>query len=149
VRRISLLATVAASLLSACGGTTTPTENAVLAAENAAGLDGDVVELPVESVPVDPGAGVSEWVGRWTGVEGTYLTIARGDAPGRYRLTMRYTLDDEGIFDGVESGDGIAFTRPDGAQTLRAGDGDATGLKYLAGKQDCLVVRQGEGYCRD
>ena len=28
-------------------------------------------------------------------------------------------------------------------------DGDATGLKYLAGKKDCLTVEPGEGYCRD
>lgn len=148
MRTMSRLAPLAALALAACGGATTPTENAVLAAENAAGLDGDVVELPVESMPADAGT-VSEWNGRWTGVEGTYLTIAPADAPSRYRLTMRYTLDDEGSFDGVESAGGIAFTRPDGEQLLRAGDGDATGLKYLAGKQDCLIVKPGEGYCRD
>jgi hypothetical protein len=27
-------------------------------------------------------------------------------------------------------------------------NGDATGLKYLAGKTDCLTVKSGEGYCR-
>lgn len=38
-----------------------------------------------------------------------------------------------------------------GGETLRltAGDGDATGLRYLFGKQDCLIVAEGEGYCRD
>jgi hypothetical protein len=90
-----------------------------------------------------------EWVGRWTGVEGTYLVVSNGDAPGRYKLEMQYTLDDKGSFDGTATADGIAFTRPDGAQTLRATDGDATGLKYLAGKKDCLTVKTGEGYCRD
>ncbi len=30
---------------------------------------------------------------------------------------------------------------------LRAGDGEATGLKWLADK-DCLIVATGEGYCR-
>lgn len=89
------------------------------------------------------------WVGRWTGVEGTYLVVSKGDAPGRYRLEMQYTLDDKGSFDGTATGAGIAFTRPDGPQLLRASDGDATGLKYLAGKKDCLTVKQGEGYCRD
>ena len=35
------------------------------------------------------------------------------------------------------------------AETAVPGNGDAAGLKYLAGKQDCLVVKPGEGYCRD
>ena len=30
-----------------------------------------------------------------------------------------------------------------------ATDGDATGMKWLAGKARCLTVRVGEGYCRD
>jgi hypothetical protein len=89
------------------------------------------------------------WVGRWTGVEGTYLVVSKGDRAGRYKLEMQYTLDDKGSFEGTGSDAGIAFRRPDGEQTLRASNGDATGLKYLAGKKDCLTVKQGEGYCRD
>lgn len=89
------------------------------------------------------------WVGKWTGVEGTMLTIAKGDGPGRYTLDMQYTLDDKGSFEGTGTDEGIAFRRPDGSQVLRATDGDATGLKYLAGKKDCLTVKTGEGYCRD
>lgn len=88
------------------------------------------------------------WAGRWKGVEGTNLVISKGDAPGRYKLEMQYTLDDKGSFDGTATADGIAFTRPDGAQVLRASNGDATGLKWLAGKKDCLKVKDGEGYCR-
>ena len=61
------------------------------------------------------------WVGKWIGVEGLHLTIAKDD---------------------------IAFTRPDGPQQLRAGDGAATGLKWLADKKNCLIVATGEGYCR-
>jgi hypothetical protein len=89
------------------------------------------------------------WVGRWNGVEGTYLVISKGDAPGKYRLEMQYTLDSKGKYDGAATSAGIAFERPDGKQVLRASNGDATGLKYLAGKQDCLKVKDGEGYCRD
>jgi hypothetical protein len=55
----------------------------------------------------------------------------------------------KGEFDGVATEKGIAFNRPDGAKELVASDGDATGLKYLAGKKDCLTVTTGEGYCRD
>jgi hypothetical protein len=89
------------------------------------------------------------WIGRWTGVEGTYLVVSKGAAPGKYRLEMQYTLDAKGSFDGVGTAEGIAFDRPDGKQVLRASNGDATGLKYLAGKKDCLKVKDGEGYCRN
>ena len=94
-----------------------------------------------------------KWVGKWIGVEGLNLTIAKDDSIGRghYILTMQYGLDadDSGTFKGEAAEDGIAFTRPDGPQLLRAGDGPATGLKWLADKKDCLVVDTGEGYCRD
>lgn len=88
------------------------------------------------------------WLGRWVGVEGLVLQVDRAQAPGHYRLTMRYTLDDQGTFEGVAQGDAIAFTRPDGPQRLVPGKGEATGLKWLEGKSDCLVVKPGEGYCR-
>lgn len=91
------------------------------------------------------------WLGRWKGVEGTYLVVSKGAAPGKYRLEMQYTLDADGKgkFDGTATPEGIAFERPDGKQVLRASNGDATGLKWLAGKKDCLKVKDGEGYCRD
>ncbi|MCK6187841.1 MULTISPECIES: lipoprotein [unclassified Pseudomonas] len=93
-----------------------------------------------------------QWLGKWVGVEGLHLTIAKDDVVGRghYILTMQYGLDaeDSGTFKGAAFEDGIAFTRPDGPQLLRAGDGEATGLKWLADKKDCLVVNTGEGYCR-
>lgn len=90
-----------------------------------------------------------DWVGRWKGVEGTYLVISKGAEPGLYKLEMQYTLDDKGSFDGKGTRDGIAFERPDGKHALKPSDGDATGLKWLAGKKDCLTVMSGEGYCRD
>lgn len=99
----------------------------------------------VRGKPVDR----DDWIGRWKGVEGTYLVIARGAEPGRYKLEMQYTLDAKGKFDGTGSTEGIAFERPDGKQVLHPSDGDATGLKWLAGKKDCLTVKTGEGYCRD
>jgi hypothetical protein len=102
--------------------------------------------LVPETPPTD------KWVGKWIGVEGLHLTIAKDDSIGRghYVLTMQYGLDadDSGTFKGEAAEDGIAFTRPDGPQLLRAGDGEATGLKWLADKKDCLIVATGEGYCR-
>ncbi|KAF1029473.1 MAG: hypothetical protein GAK37_01739 [Pseudomonas sp.] len=92
------------------------------------------------------------WVGKWTGVEGLTLTISKDVNIGRghYLLVMKYGLDadDEGTFNGQADDEGISFSRPDGPQVLRAGDGEATGLKDLLGKKDCLIVDTGEGYCR-
>lgn len=92
-----------------------------------------------------------DWIGTWTGVEGLVLTIARGDAPGRYRITNSWSVDaaDTGVFDGRASARGIVFRRGRERVRLVAGDGEATGLKWLADKKDCLIVAPGEGYCRD
>ena len=102
-------------------------------------------------VPATPPT--DKWVGKWIGVEGLNLTIAKDDSIGRghYLLTMQYGLDadDSGTFKGEANEDGISFTRPDDPQQLSAGDGEATGLKWLADKKDCLIVDTGEGYCRD
>ena len=100
---------------------------------------------------VDPGVPTDAWVGRWRGVEGLNLVIAKDakNGPGHYTLTQQYTLDDKGVFEGTGVGDVIQFHRPDGDQTLRETDGMATGLKYLATRKDCLTVKPGEGYCRD
>lgn len=108
--------------------------------EGAADLKNEVSAKPVDR---------DDWVGRWKGVEGTYLVVSKGKDPGMYKLEMQYTLDDKGTFEGKGSTEGISFTRPDGDKTLHPSDGDATGLKYLAGKKDCLTVKTGEGYCRD
>lgn len=110
-----------------------------------------VSATPTPAVTATGTATTDAWIGRWRGVEGTYLDIATDPerGPGHYTLAMQYTLDDKGSFDGTAQGDTIRFTRPDGEKTLRATDGEATGLKWLAGKQDCLTVETGEGYCRD
>jgi hypothetical protein len=100
---------------------------------------------------VDPGTSTDKLVGRWKGVEGLNLVIEKDPkkGPGHYILHDQYTLDDKGVFEGEAVGDKIRFTRPDGEQMLRPSTGDATGLKWLAGKKDCLTVKTGEGYCRD
>ena len=108
-----------------------------------------------------PAAGVQEqgmqakvptnrFIGHWVGPEGLYLDIAADGGPysGRYALKMKYTLDDEGSFTGLTYLDTIVFERGGKTLSLRAGNGDATGMKWLAGKTECLVIAPGEGYCR-
>ena len=153
-RTMTAMALLAA--LGACG-TVEPTDSIpnatvdtrvidALANETPASMNvGDEMITAVE--PVDP----AQWVGRWTGVEGLYLDIqpdpARGN--GAFMLEMQYTLDDTGTFPGDAVANGIRFTRPDGTFLLTATDGEATGLRYLLDKQECLTVTTGEGYCRD
>ena len=90
-----------------------------------------------------------DYTGRWIGVEGMVLDVAPTATAGHYALTMQWDLDNKGKFDGIATGDTIAFDRGGVRETLRPTNGDATGLKYLFGKTDCLTVKPGEGYCRD
>lgn len=87
-----------------------------------------------------------QWLGKWTGPEGTYLEIA-GAAPD-YKVTI-HDLDAARTFDGVAEKAGIAFVRDDVRETITAGNGEDTGMKWLMDKKNCLVVKSGEGYCRD
>ena len=94
-----------------------------------------------------PGSFVqADYIGRWTGVEGMYLTVAAKPGGG-VTLDMQWDLDNKGKFDGSITAEGLRFMRGGVAET--AVPTDATGLKYLAGKKDCLTVKSGEGYCRD
>lgn len=90
----------------------------------------------------------ASWAGKWTGVEGMFVTITPGE-PGKYKLEMQWGTDPGGSFDGTDSEHGIKFKRGNEDLSLRRGNGDETGLKYLAGKKECLIVKDGEGYCRD
>lgn len=129
-------------LLAACGSGPA-TADADLPKGNA--LPPPDLELLPESEEARPTDG---WLGRWTGVEGTYLDIAARD-DGGYALTMQYTLDQSGTFAGRAEGEAILFERDGRTERLRPGTGEETGMKWLLDKRDCLVVREGEGYCRD
>ena len=90
----------------------------------------------------------ADYIGRWIGVEGMYLTVAAKPGGG-VTMDMQWDLDNKGKFDGSVTAEGLRFMRGGVAETAVPTDGDATGLKYLAGKKDCLTVKSGEGYCRD
>ena len=93
-----------------------------------------------------PAGSADDWLGRWNGPEGTYLDIA--GANGTYQITVK-DLDRARTFNGSGVDDGIEFRRDGASEMLRATDGDATGMKWLAGKKSCLTIKPGEGYCRD
>lgn len=87
-----------------------------------------------------------QWLGRWNGPEGTYLDIS--GTPADYRLTIA-NLDGPRRFVGRAQGAKIVFVRDGVVESVSATDGEATGMKWLLDKQNCLTVRSGEGYCRD
>lgn len=95
---------------------------------------------PTDSVEAD------KWLGQWNGPEGSFLRLAGGS--GHYDITIQ-NLDGPRLFKGAAVGDRIAFDRNGVTESIRATDGKATGMKWLADKKDCLTIKSGEGYCRD
>lgn len=92
-----------------------------------------------------PDAVTDRWLGQWNGPEGTFLRLDGGK--GEYEITIQ-NLDGPEIFHGVSAGDRIKFDRHGVVEFLQATNGEATGMKWLSDKSDCLTVRPGEGYCR-
>lgn len=119
------------------------------AASMSAAAETAVVSMAAEnaaSKAVDDVFDVAAFAGKWTGPEGTSLTITPRDKD--YKVTVQ-NLDGPRDFAGVTRDGGIAFTRDGKTFVIHKGDGPATGMKWLMDKKDCLVVTDGEGYCRD
>ncbi len=86
------------------------------------------------------------WRGDWKGVAGTYLRVER--TRSGYAVTIA-DLDGARTFDASAAGDRLKFLRDGKTETVRATDGEGTGMKWLADREDCLVVTAGsEGFCR-
>jgi len=124
-------------------GAMTPEESPIAATEPATN----------DQAPAGPSSAAAphrfaDWAGKWTGVEGVYLVITPTEAE-RYSLEMQYDLDNKVTVEGRDSEHGIKFDRGGKPYSLRRAQGGETGLKWLADKKDCLVVQDGEGYCRD
>lgn len=149
---------VAALALSACGASERRSEGAATQAaiENSAATPLPAPKAPTPPVTPTPTPtpsatatpGATHYLGRWTGVEGMYLVVS-DPAQGDVKLEMQYDLDNKGDYVGTVVPEGIRFQRSGETLTLKPSNGDATGLKWLAGKKDCLTVKPGEGYCRD
>ncbi|UDF05189.1 hypothetical protein [Asticcacaulis sp. AND118] len=86
------------------------------------------------------------YVGRWTGPEATSLEIVARQHD--YEVTVSGTQT-PGVFTGTVNGDALQIERNGEVQLIRHTTGARTGVKFLADKNDCVSVGQGEGYCRD
>jgi hypothetical protein len=103
---------------------------------------------PPAASEAEPAPLTDQWAGQWDGPEGTFLRIT--GSQGHYDVTIQ-TLDGPRTYAGTAKAgaEAIEFQRDGQTQTLRATNGEQTGMKWLAGKTDCLTVRSGEGYCRE
>lgn len=99
-----------------------------------------------EASALESSADMSSFAGKWTGPEGTSLTVA---PQGTGYLITVVNLDGPRDFPGTPQDDGIAFTRDGQTFVIHKGTGEDTGMKWLAGKHDCIVVAPSEGYCHD
>ncbi|WP_019515631.1 hypothetical protein [Sphingomonas sp. Mn802worker] len=148
-------------LLAACNGTPPSTSTNSMTSAGSTEPAADNIATPATGVttatptaaasaspvPTTAGVDVKKWAGRWIGVEGTYLNVTSTGA-NTASLEMQYDLDNKGTYPATVTPEGLRFTRGGETLLLRPSDGDATGLKWLAGKKNCLTVKSGEGYCR-
>ncbi|MGA7243115.1 MAG: hypothetical protein WBX19_08030 [Terracidiphilus sp.] len=87
-----------------------------------------------------------KWLGKWIGPEGTYLLLSK-DAD-KYVVLIN-SLDGPATYEGTSAGDRIEFQRDGKTESIRAGNGHGTGMKWLMDKTNCLIIETGEGFCRD
>lgn len=146
MRRRSILLTffmAAALTLGACASEVKPPASPPASLSPAISPTVSPVASPTGSLTVNkPDA----MVGRWPGVEDTYLDITKkGD---KYSIVIA-NLDGPKTFEGTAKGDSIEFTRNGKTETIKTATGAETGMKYLEKEKDCLVVTKGsEGFCR-
>ena len=150
--RLPLSIAAAALLLAGCGDKADTANNAAVVAD-------DNLAMDMEDVPANEEPGLANdaaladapvtdaWIGKWIGVEGLVLDIEKTEAAGSYKVTVTL-LDGTNSYAGTAAGDVITFMRNGTKETIRAASGDETGLKYLAGKPNCLMIKQAEGFCR-
>lgn len=137
-------------LLSACQQSAAPPAPAAAPADADTAVTAAPAVAPAASAPEAPAASTASiadaWLGKWTGPEGTSLEIAKDGSGYALKIT---SLDGPVDFYGIGTPDGISFERNGATATVHAGRGADTGMKWLAGKANCLVIPAGEGYCRD
>lgn len=86
-------------------------------------------------------------VGQWPGVEGTFLKVEKKGE--KFDIEIK-NLDGSKKFEGTAKGPVIEFTRGAKTETIRAATAEETGMKWLSGKKDCVVITKGsEGYCKN
>jgi hypothetical protein len=87
-----------------------------------------------------------QWLGKWIGPEGTFLVLAKN---GTKYVVEVHSLDGAATYHGAAVGNHVEFERNGKTESLHSGGGQETGMKWLLEKKNCLIIRTGEGFCRD
>ena len=149
LRRSVLLSVfvVAAVAIAACNNT--PEVKPPASPSPAPAASASPISSPVSSPTGSPVAGASKveaLVGRWPGVEGTYLDVAK--KADKYTVEVK-NLDGAKTFEGTAKGDTIEFTRNGKTETIKAASGVETGMKGFEKETNCVVITKGsEGFCK-
>lgn len=106
---------------------------------------------PVEGEVCDAGLrypvrAADAWLGKWIGPEGTFLVLSQH--AGKYAVEI-HSLDGPATYEGTAVGDRIEFVRDSKRESIHAGNGEDTGMKWLLDKKNCLIIKTGEGFCRE
>ena len=145
------LAALTLIALAGCKSETNNTTVAVNATEATANVvePATAVEAATNADVAAPPATEIAYLGKWIGPEGLVLDV-KAKPGGGVSIANQWTLDDKGKFEGSVTAEGLRWMRGNTAVTAAMSDGDATGMKWLAGKKTCLTVTAGsEAYCRN
>jgi hypothetical protein len=150
MRQFAALTLIA--LAAACSheqNNSTTTANVTEAPANVAEVTNAVEPANSSGEIVAPPATETAYLGKWIGPEGLVLEVTAKPGGG-VAISNQWTLDDKGKFDGSVTAEGLRWMRGTAPVTAVMTDGDATGMKWLAGKKNCLTVTAGsEAYCRN
>lgn len=99
--------------------------------------------------PISGDLATDPWLGLWPGPEEAAAALEiRRDEQGAYSIVIT-TAGSAQTYPAQSAGNGlISFTRDGAAEEITAGNGDDTGIPAFAGRENCLVIKHGEGFCR-
>jgi len=87
-----------------------------------------------------------KWLGKWIGPEGTYLVLSKNAE--KYAVEIN-SLNGPTTYNSMSADNRIEFQRNGKTEYIHAGNGRDTGMKWLLDKSNCLIIKTGEGFCRD
>src|SRR5579863_5365006 len=114
-------------------------------ADKSSSIGGNPSRQSTAAVPATNNV-TDRWLGKWTGPEGTYLVLSKN--ADKYVVQIN-SLDGPATYEGTSTGERIEFQRDGKTESIHAGNGHDTGMKWLLEKTNCLIVKTGEGFCRD
>jgi len=147
--RRSILLSIFAALAVALGACATPEVKPPASPSPSPAASASPATSPATTASGSPAASAAKLdalVGRWPGVEGTYLNIAKKGE--KYSIEIA-NLDGPKTYEGTAKGDVIEFTRNGKTETIKVASGADTGMKGFEKETNCVVVTKGtEGFCK-